>query len=138
MMKFIVRSKSRKCAGPNTVCEEYLSGPVNPRSRIFQFLPSGRDVIKQTILGSLQGHSSCQKNEKNDVRKQSWKPDDLTALMKPSSDDEVNQEPADGQAAQKFPLHSPNLLDTMAHSQNSSSALVNTKKFVNYEKWINK
>jgi len=99
MMELVVWSQSGQSTGADAVREEDLGSAVYPRSRIEQLLPSWRHVVKQTVVGTLQRHRSSQKNEKHHVREQGWKPDDLTALMKTATDDKVNEQPADNQAA---------------------------------------
>lgn len=98
-MELVVRAQSGQGTGADAVREKDLGSAVYPRSGIEQFLPSWRHVVKQTLVGTLQRHRSSQKNEKHHVREQGWKPDDLTALMKTATDDKVNEQPADNQAA---------------------------------------
>lgn len=98
-MELVVRAQSGQGTGADAVREEDLGSAVYPWSGIEQLLPTRRHVVKQTVVGTLQCHRSSQKNEKHHVREQGWKPDDLTALMKTASDDKVNEQPADNQAA---------------------------------------
>lgn len=118
-MELVVRAQSGQGTGADAVREEDLGSAVYPRSGIAQFLPSWRHVVKQTVVGTLQRHRSSQKNEKHHVREQGWKPDDLTALMKTTTDDKVNEQPADNQTAQQLPLDLADALDARRDAEDS-------------------
>lgn len=122
-MELVVRAQSRQCPSADTVGEENLRGSVDPWARCEQLLPSGRDVVKQTVVGAVQRHRSSQKNEKHHVGEQGWKPDDLTALMQTTPDDKVNEQPADNQTTQELPLHPADAFDTGGDPENPSSKI---------------
>lgn len=123
-MELVVGSESRQGPGADAVGEENLRGTVDPRARRSQFLPSRRDVVQQALVAAVQCHRSSQKNEKHHVGEQGWKPDDLTALMQTTSDDKVNEQPADHQATQQLPLHATDAFDAGGAPKNSASAIV--------------
>ena len=59
-MELVVRPEGGEGSRSNRVCEEDLSGRVDPRLRAGQLAPVGRHVTPEADASALQGHRAEQ------------------------------------------------------------------------------
>lgn len=62
VMKFIIRSKSRKSTTTNAVSEKYLGCTFHPRSGREQLFPLWCYIVQQSFTCSVKRHRSSKKN----------------------------------------------------------------------------
>ena len=77
VLERVVRAERRQGARADRVGEEDLRRAVDPRTRLGQQRPIGRDVVEQAHVGALQRHGAHQQNEQDHVREQRREPHDL-------------------------------------------------------------